>query len=108
MTPSHRLAENLAHLRLASDLTQDQLAELVGMDARNYRSLEAGIRPSLKVETLERLGLLFQLEAWQMIAPLSVLRRAKFKIPKARSRAVRGPRAKWKGIREARQKPRVG
>lgn len=97
MTPTLRLAQNLRYLRLRADLTQEQIAEIVGFEFKFYQKLEGGRKPQIKVETVERLAKPFGLEAWQLLAPPGTLRRAKVKLPKTRTPSPRGPRAKWKG-----------
>ena len=102
MTPTSRLAQNLKFLRLAANLTQEQMAEVAEMDLVFYRTLEAGRKPRIRVDTVERLAKPFRLEVWQILAPPSVLSRVKIKHPKPQKAAIRGPRAKWKGIRSRR------
>ena len=97
MASAQQLAQNLRYLRLKADLTQEQMAEITGFDFKFYQKLEGGRKPQLKVETVERLGKPFGLEAWQLLAPASLLKRAKAKLPISRTRSIRGPRAKWKG-----------
>lgn len=95
--PISQLAQNLRYLRLRADFTQEQMAEVVAFEFKFYQKLEGGRKAQVKVETVERLGKPFGLAAWQMLAPHPVFRRAKAKIPVARTSARRGPRAKWKG-----------
>lgn len=76
------------------------MAEIVGFDFKFYQKLEGGRKPQLKIETVERLGIPFGLEVWQLLAPGTALKRAKTKVPHPRTQSVRGPRAKWKGISE--------
>ena len=95
--PIQQLAQNLRYLRLQADFTQEQMAEIVGFEFKFYQKLEGGRKPQIKVETVERLAKPFGLEAWQLLAPVVTLKRAKFRFPKARTPSQRGPRAKWKG-----------
>jgi transcriptional regulator with XRE-family HTH domain len=95
--PLRRLAQNLRHLRLCANLTQEQMAEVVGFEYKFYQKLEGGRKPQIKVETVERLARPFGLEVWQILGPATVLRGAKYRLPSPRSEAKRGPRAKWKG-----------
>ena len=74
------------------------MAEIVGFEFKFYQKLEGGRKAQIKVETVERLGRPFNLEAWHLLAPTSVLKRAKPRIPSPRMPSPRGPRAKWKGI----------
>lgn len=98
--PIVQLAENLKYLRLRADidLTQEQVAEAAGFEFKFYQKLENGKKPQIKLETVERLAKPFGLQVWQLLAPASVLRRAKIRKPVTTSAAPRGPRAKWKGI----------
>ena len=73
------------------------MAEVVGFEFKFYQKLEGGRKPQIKIETVERLAKPFGLEVWQILAPDTVLRRAKIQLPSSRTRSPRGPRAKWKG-----------
>lgn len=95
--PILRLAQNLRYLRLRADFTQEQMAETVGFEFKFYQKLEGGKKPQIKVETVERLGKPFNLEAWQLLAPPNLFKRVKMSFPAPRTRSQRGPRAKWKG-----------
>jgi len=95
--PILRLAENLRYLRLRADFTQEQMAEIAGFEFKFYQKLEGGKKPQIKVETVERLAKPFGLEAWQLLAPSTVLKRIKIRFPTPRTQSLRGPRAKWKG-----------
>jgi hypothetical protein len=53
---------------------------------------ENGRKPQIKIETVERLAKPFGLEVWQILAPKLAV--ASAKMPRARSRSVRGPRVK--------------
>ena len=97
MPPTLRLAQNLRHLRLAANLTQEQIAEVAGMGLKFYQTLESGRKAQIKVETVERLSKPFGLEVWQLLAPPSVLRRSQPRFPVPRTESSRGPRANWKG-----------
>ncbi len=97
MTPTQRLAQNLRYLRLRADFTQEQMAEIAGFEFKFYQKLEGGRKPQIKVETVERLAKPFGLEAWQLLAPATTLKRVKVRFPKARITSQRGPRAKWRG-----------
>lgn len=73
------------------------MAEIVGFEFKFYQKLEGAKKAQIKVETVERLGKPFGLEPWQLLAPPAVFSRARAKTPTSRTKAVRGPRAKWKG-----------
>jgi hypothetical protein len=68
------------------------MAEVVGFELKFYQKLENGRKSQIKVETVERLAKPFGLEVWHILAP--ELAGAGVKIPRARSRSVRGPRVK--------------
>ena len=73
------------------------MAEIVGFEFKFYQKLEGAKKAQIKVETVERLGKHFGLEPWQLLAPPVVFSRVRVKIPISQTKAVRGPRAKWKG-----------
>lgn len=73
------------------------MAEITGFEFKFYQKLEGAKKAQIKVETVERLGKPFGLEPWQLLAPPAVFSRAKVKFPIPRTKAARGPRAKWKG-----------
>ncbi len=76
------------------------MAEIVGFDFKFFQKLEGGRKPQIKVETVERLGKPFGLEAWQLLGPNALLKKAKIKkAPAPRTPSPRGPRAKWRGER---------
>lgn len=68
------------------------MAEVVGFEFKFYQKLEGGRKPQVKVETIERLAKPFGLEVWQMVAPADVMASATVRMPRARRKAVRGPR----------------
>jgi hypothetical protein len=78
------------------------MAEVTGFEFKFYQKLENGRKPQIKVETVERLGRPFDLDAWQLLGPLVNFRRVRIKIPRARTPSPRGPRAKWQGIKHRR------
>ena len=96
VSPISHLAQNLRFLRLAADLTQEQMAEVAGLEFKFYQKLEGGRKPQIKIETVERLAKPFGLAVWQMLAPSKVMKGSKFRLPTSRAKAPRGPRAKWK------------
>jgi hypothetical protein len=73
------------------------MAEIAGFEFKFYQKLEGGKKPQIKVETVERLAKPFGLEAWQLLAPSTVLKRIKIRFPTPKTQSLRGPRAKWKG-----------
>lgn len=75
------------------------MAEIAGFEFKFYQKLEGGRKPQIKVETVERLARPFGLDAWQLLAPTSVLRRVRMRIPQAQTPSPRGPRAKWPGTK---------
>jgi hypothetical protein len=71
------------------------MAEIVGFEFKFYQKLEGGRKEQVKVETVERLGRPFALEAWQLLAPVSAIAWEKLKFPRPKAPSKRGPRAKW-------------
>lgn len=63
------LGERLRELRKRHHLTQEEFAELAGLNYKFYQQVEAGRKKQLWLETVERLAAGFGLEAWQLISP---------------------------------------
>lgn len=78
-------------------MTQEQFAERAGLGLKFYQKIEAGRKTALMVETIERLAKPYRLESWHLLAPLSVIQRARPRMPKAKHQHQLGPRAKWPG-----------
>lgn len=98
MSSAQLLAENLRRLRLRANLTQEQMAEVTGFSLKFYQRLESGRKRVFTIETVERLGKPFGLDAWPLLAPAAVFQRARIKMPRAKTPSPRGPRANWKGV----------
>ncbi|HEY9154089.1 MAG TPA: helix-turn-helix transcriptional regulator [Opitutaceae bacterium] len=63
------LGQRLRELRQRHHLTQEEFAELAGLNYKFYQQVEAGRKKQLWLETVERLAAGFGLEAWQLISP---------------------------------------
>jgi transcriptional regulator with XRE-family HTH domain len=59
----------LKELRKLRRLTQEQAAEKCGIGYKYFQHIEAGRRPNLRLETLEKLAGGYQIELWQLFAP---------------------------------------
>jgi transcriptional regulator with XRE-family HTH domain len=64
------LGQRLRELRKRHHLTQEEFAELAGLNYKFYQQVEAGRKKQLWLETVERLAAGFGLEAWQLISPM--------------------------------------
>lgn len=63
------LGDRLRELRKRHQLTQEEFAEIAGLNYKFYQQVEAGRKKQLWLETVERLAAGFGLEAWQLISP---------------------------------------
>ncbi len=63
------IALRLRELRARHGLTQEEAAQLIGMDMKFYQLLESGRKKQVWLETVERLASPYGLEAWQLIGP---------------------------------------
>lgn len=63
------LGQRLRELRQRHHLTQEEFAELAGLNYKFYQQVEAGRKKQLWLETVDRLAAGFGLEAWQLISP---------------------------------------
>jgi len=63
------IAERLRELRVRHGLTQEEAAELVGVNMRFYQLLESGRKKQMWLETVERLAASYGLAAWQLLGP---------------------------------------
>lgn len=74
--------ERLRELRQRHDLTQEQAAELCGMEYKYFQMVEWG-RKNLRLDTMARIAAAFRLEVWDMVQhsglPISRIK----KVPKA-------------------------
>ncbi len=71
-----RLRVHLRKLRELRSLSQEDVAHLARIDYKFYQSIEAGRRKELRVSTIERIGKIYGLEAFELLAP---------KLPKLKS-----------------------
>ncbi|RRJ97324.1 XRE family transcriptional regulator [Opitutaceae bacterium TAV4] len=63
------IADRLRELRVRHGLTQEEAAELVGVNMRFYQLLESGRKKQMWLETVERLAASYGMEPWQLIGP---------------------------------------
>ncbi len=64
---SKNLLDNLKRLRKRHAFTQEQVAELSGIDYKFYQSIEAGRRPNVTLMTLDQLAKVYQVSAQELI-----------------------------------------
>jgi len=63
------IAQRLRVLRVRHGFTQEEAAQLCGMDLKFYQALESGRKKQLWLETVERLAKPYGLTAAEMIGP---------------------------------------
>ncbi len=63
------IAGRIRELRARHGLTQEEAAQLIGMDMKFYQLLESGRKKQVWLETVERLASPYSLAAWQLIGP---------------------------------------
>ena len=70
-TPKIRLqlAERLKRERQKAGLTQERLAELLGVSTRYYQMLESQKPTAIKIDLIEKLAKSFGLPAWKILKP---------------------------------------
>ncbi len=66
-TVNQKLAKRLKELRLKHKLTQEQLAELSGVDYKHIQLLESKNPPAAKLDTLEKLSKAFKISPAKLI-----------------------------------------
>lgn len=68
-TPNIRLkfAAKLRKLRKDSDLTQEAMAERVGMDLRYYQRLESRNPNAVKIDTIDKIARALHLSPWKLL-----------------------------------------
>jgi transcriptional regulator with XRE-family HTH domain len=60
---------NLRNRRIALNLSQERVAELLGSQLRNYQRMESGERGNPTLETLNALGTALEIEPWELLKP---------------------------------------
>ena len=63
-----KLARRLRELRKKKKLTQEQLAELSGVDYKHIQLLESKNPPAAKIDTLEKLANAFKITLAKLLA----------------------------------------
>ena len=63
------VAKRIRALRIRHRLTQEECADVIGMEVSFYQQLESGRKKQMWVETVHRLASAFGLEAWQLLGP---------------------------------------
>lgn len=68
-TPKIRIqfAHQLRKLRKDLDLTQEQMAERVGMDIRYYQRLESKTPNAVKLDTIDKIAKALNLPPWKLL-----------------------------------------
>jgi transcriptional regulator with XRE-family HTH domain len=64
-----KICSRLKQLRQRHGVSQERFAEIAGMSYKYYQHLEAGRKRRILLETVERLGEAYGIEAWQIIGP---------------------------------------
>lgn len=66
-TVNQKLARRLRELRKKNTFTQEQLAELAGIDYKHIQLLESPKAPAAKLDTLEKLAKAFKIKTSELI-----------------------------------------
>lgn len=68
-TPKVRLqfANKLRQVRKAKNLTQEEAAELIGLDLRNYQRMESRKPRATRLDTLARVAEAFKVPLWKLL-----------------------------------------
>lgn len=62
-----QLASQLRKLRQERNLTQEAMAEKVGMDARYYQRIESEKPNAVKIDTLDKLAKALNIPVWKLL-----------------------------------------
>ena len=62
-----QLARQLRGFRNKLDLTQEEMAEKVGMDIRYYQRIESQKPYAVKIDTIDRLAKALNIPAWKLL-----------------------------------------
>ena len=60
-------AGNLRKLRKSRHLSQEQMAELVGMDTRYYQRLESNTPGAIKIDTIDKIARALKLKPFKLL-----------------------------------------
>lgn len=66
---SNFLRKRLKELRNATGLTQEQYAEIAGINYKYYQDIEIGRSCELRISTLEKLSKVYGLKVYQLLSP---------------------------------------
>lgn len=69
MNLGEALKANLRNRRIALNLSQERVADRIGIQLRHYQGIEGGERRNVTLETLKALANALQLEPWQLLVP---------------------------------------
>lgn len=69
MKPSARLklAKRIKQLRLKKNLTQEKLADLVGIDYKYLQKIEGKNPPAIRIDTIEKLAKVFKITCSKLL-----------------------------------------
>ena len=74
----------MRELRYRHGFTQEEMAELIGVSARQYQTIEAGREEGMNLRTVEMLASAFNLHPWELIGPeLPAQTKPRFDVPKS-------------------------
>ncbi len=62
-----QLAKKIRSLRIKKDLTQQELAELAGLDYKHVQNLEGPKPDDIRLSSLEKLAKAFKIPAWKLL-----------------------------------------
>ncbi len=77
--PIGSLSTRLRDLRQAAGLSQEAFAVQAGIAYKYYQLIELGLKPDLRLSTLDRLAKGYGLEVWQLLSPKTPVVKAQFK-----------------------------
>jgi len=80
----HIISLRIRELRFRHGLTQEEMAELIGVSMRQYQTIESGRQKEMRVGTIEMLASAFNLHPWELIGPqLPAQTTPRFDVPKS-------------------------
>ncbi len=62
-----KLSKRIRELRKTNNLTQEQLADLSGVDYKHIQLLESNNPPAIKIDTLEKISKTFNISCSQIL-----------------------------------------
>jgi len=69
MELTYLISLRMKELRYRHNLTQEEMAELVGVSLQHYQTIETGRKKQMWMNTGEKLARAFGMELWQLISP---------------------------------------